>query len=76
MSEIDFYTSEELVTELSSRGTFAGIIFRSIKEVKGEFSTNQKWDITYCKMSAQQTCELLEEAVEHFRKLAETEPNE
>lgn len=75
--DISFYTSSELIDELAKRTTFAGIIIRSEKEVKNcEPIIHQNWDITYAKLSAQQVCELLQDAVEHFRELSEAESNE
>jgi len=73
--EIDFCTSAELVDELSKRSTFAGVVFRSENEVRTNenLTIYQKWDITYAKLSAKQVCELLEDAVKHFRQLAENE---
>jgi hypothetical protein len=76
MSDISFYTSSELVDELVKRVTFAGVIIRSETEVKSDETVHNNWDITYAKLSAQQVHDLLQDAVEHFRQLAEAELNE
>lgn len=71
--DISLCTSTELIEELAKRSTFAGIVIRSEKEVKGEFTVHKNWDITYCQLTAKQVHEILQDAVEHFRQLAETE---
>ena len=76
MNELALYTSTELIDELAKRATFAGIIIRSDKELKTHLTLHQNWDITYSKLSAAQVHELLQDTVEHFRQLAETEANE
>ena len=73
MYDISLYTSTELIEELAKRSTFAGVLIQSDKEIKGEVTIHQNWDITYCQLSAKQVYELLQDAVEHFRQLAETE---
>jgi hypothetical protein len=75
MCDLAFYTSAQLVEELTDRSTFAGIVIRSDKEIKSETGgiVDRNWDITYCKLSARQVCELLQDAVEHFKELAATE---
>lgn len=76
--DVEFYTSSELIDELAKRSTFAGIVIRSEQEVKNNETPtiHQNWDITYAKLTAQQVCELLQDAVEHFRQLAEAESND
>lgn len=73
--ELEFCTTEELVDEIAKRTTFAGIILRSHKEAKNcsEVTIHQNWDITYSRLSAQQVADLLEDAVAHFRQLAEAD---
>jgi hypothetical protein len=73
--DIEFFTTPELIDELARRTTFAGIIIRSEKEAKNcdGVTIHQNWDITYSKLTNEQVADLLEDAVAHFRQLAEAE---
>lgn len=73
--DLEFFTTAELIDELAKRTTFAGIIIHSEKEAKNcnAVTIHQNWDITYSKLTNQQVAELLEDAVAHFRQLAEAE---
>jgi hypothetical protein len=73
--DIELCSNDELVDELVRRTSFAGIIIRSVKEGKGEQITiHQNWDITYSNgFENQEVANLLEDAVAHFRQLAENE---
>lgn len=73
--DVELCTTNELIDELGKRTTFAGIIIHSGKEAKNcnTVTIHQNWDITYSKLSNQQVAELLEDAVAHFRELAEAE---
>ncbi len=76
MSDLEYFTSVELIEELAKRNTFAGIIIRSIEEVKGPYTINKNWDITYVQLTTHQAHDVLQDATEHFKQLAETEENE
>jgi hypothetical protein len=73
--DIELCTTAELIEELGKRTTFAGVVIRSEKEAKNcdEVTIHQNWDITYSKLSNEQVANLLEDAVAHFRQLAEAE---
>lgn len=73
--DLDFYTTDELIDELTRRTTFAGIVIRSTIEPKSEkIVVHQNWDITYSNaFSEKQVAELLEDVVGHFHHLAEGE---
>ncbi len=75
LPDISYYTSPELIEELTKRTTFAGIVIRSENEVRNDdgVTIHQNWDITYSKLSAKQVYDLLLDAVEHFRELSEAE---
>jgi hypothetical protein len=69
MPELPYYTCEELINELRSRTTFAGIIFASQSEVRNQ-TLHKGWDIFYPNLTEQQVSEILLEGAEHFRTLA------
>jgi len=69
MSELSYHTCEELIDELRSRNTFAGIIFASQTEVKNK-TVHNTWNIFYPNLTEQQVCDILQEGTEHFRSLA------
>ena len=74
--DVELLTTPEVIDELSGRATFAGILIHSNKEAKncpGGATLHGNWDITYCKLTNEQVADLLEDAVAHFRQLAETE---
>ena len=72
--DISFYTTTELIDELTKRSTFAGIVIHSEKEPRSEITIHQNWNITYSNgFSNQQVAGLMEDVVAHFRQLAETE---
>lgn len=74
---ISFYTTEELIKELTNRTTFAGIVIQSDKEVRSrQHMMHENWDITYSNLTALQVHDLLIDTVEHFKQLAETESQE
>ena len=75
MSDLSFSTCEELINELRERVTFAGIIFASQQEIKRNHTMHNGWDIFYPNLTEQQVCDILEEATEHFRNLAEESAN-
>jgi hypothetical protein len=65
---MDFYTTKELIEEISKRSTFAGIIIQ--KEIKNNPpDVNQTWDITYCNLSPDDAHKLLERTTQHFSGL-------
>lgn len=73
--DLEFYTTDELIEELTKRTTFAGIVIRSEIEPKSErITVHQNWDVTYsAALSEKQIAGLLEDAVGHFHHLAEGE---
>lgn len=73
MSELETATSVSLIEELTNRSTFTGIVVRSMQEKSGKKTIHKNWDITYNQLTASQVAEILEDAVAHFRKLAEAE---
>jgi hypothetical protein len=58
MTDIEQYTSDELIKELMSRHTFAGIIISSAREVKrpGDYPD---WNIAFRNLSAEQVQSIL-----------------
>ncbi len=72
--DIELFTNEELITELTRRITFAGIVISSEHEAKGKIVIHQNWNIQYSNgFKESQVAELLEDCVTHFRELAENE---
>lgn len=72
MSELTFSTSKELVEELTTRSTFAGIVIHSDKEIRSDVGEliDKNWDITYSRLTARQVYDILKDAAEHFNELA------
>lgn len=73
--DIELFTTDELIEELTRRSSFAGIVIRSTVEPKGgPIVVHQNWDITYSnEFSNSQVADIFEDAVDHFRQLADTE---
>lgn len=67
---IQFYTSEELIEELTKRNTFVGLIIKSTQEQKNYPSLHQNWDITFSKLTTKQVYELMNDITTHFQQLA------
>lgn len=44
MSELSYFTNEELANELLSRHSFCGVLVRSVKEVRGR-GAHQVWEM-------------------------------
>jgi len=74
MNELEYYTTKELIEEITQRNTFVGIILHSFKEAKNKQNpVHEGWDISYNNISEKQSAELLQKTVEHFNQLAENE---
>lgn len=71
---LEFFTCEELIEELAKRQTFAGIIFKSNKELKNNTDlSNQIWEITYCNLTEEESADLLRDSVNHFENMLKEE---
>jgi hypothetical protein len=71
LPDLSYYTSTELVEELAKRQTFVGVIIHSQSESKGQpITIHENWEITYSKLSAEQTYELMLNCTEHFKEIA------
>jgi hypothetical protein len=69
---LEYYSTKELIEEIIGRSTFAGIIFHSNIEAKGEQSPLFKgWDINYRNIPESEIAELLQIGAAHFNQLAE-----
>ncbi|MFY4731150.1 hypothetical protein [Nitrospira sp. BLG_2] len=73
--DLELYSTDELIDEITKRTSFVGIVIRSTVEPKLEkIVIHQNWDITYSNaFSEKQVAELLEDVVDHFHHLAEGE---
>jgi len=66
MSELSYYTNDQLVTELLSRHTFCGILIRSQKEVRS-LESHQVWSLeTTCNLQDDQVHDVLLDITEQF----------
>lgn len=65
---IEFYTSEELVQELSKRNTFVGIIIHSEKEHKAEHSLHKHWHVVSSNLTNEQALKLMNDVANYFQK--------
>jgi len=71
---LEFYSTKELIEEIIERSTFAGVIFHSNIEAKGEQSPLHKgWDINYRNIPESELAELLQMGAAHFNQLAEND---
>jgi hypothetical protein len=69
---LEYYSTKELIQEIIGRSTFAGVIFHSTIEAKGELSPfHGGWDIDYRNIPENEIAELLQRGATHFNQLAE-----
>jgi hypothetical protein len=74
MNDLDYFSTKELIQELSKRHTFAGVVFHSNKEAKtNQNLVHEGWDIIYCNLTEIQVSELMEVAADHFKQLADNQ---
>lgn len=72
MNDLEYYSTKELIEEISKRHTFAGVILHSFKEARtNQNLVHEGWDITYSNLTEEQVSELLSDAVKHFKQLAQ-----
>jgi hypothetical protein len=66
MSDLSYYTTDQLVTELLSRHTFCGILVRSRKEVRCR-EAHQVWSLeTTCNLQDEQVHDVLTDIAEQL----------
>lgn len=59
MDDLSIYTTEQLIEELLSRNTFAGIIIKSAKEIKSDKDTIPSWEMFVRNISVNDTKDVL-----------------
>lgn len=74
MNDLDYFSTKELIQEITKRHTFAGVIFHSQKEAKIQQDlVHEGWDIFYGNLTEIQVSELMEVAADHFKQLADNQ---
>jgi hypothetical protein len=71
--ELAFFTTKELIEELTNRNTFSGVVLQSMQEKTKIDLLGKGWDITYSNLTEKEVSELLAKACIHFEQLNEQE---
>lgn len=71
MIDLEFYTTEQLIEEILSRSTFAGIIINSSKQVKNYDELHVEWFLQSQNLNIREIYSILKEIIDQMQPTIE-----